>query len=60
MDKIIERIERQAGLPGLVSALVERLSPTDLQSLLMEVYRQRADRRQPAAVLADYKTKREK
>ena len=28
MDKIVERIERKAGVPGLVSILAERLSLT--------------------------------
>jgi len=37
MNKIVERIEREAGAPGLVSLLAERLTPTDLQSLLLEV-----------------------
>lgn len=58
MDKIVERIEREAGIPGLVSILAERLSPTDLQSLLLEVYRIRSKRIQPASVLADFETNR--
>jgi hypothetical protein len=41
-SKIIARIEREIGIPGLVAALAERLTPTDLQSVLLEVYRQRA------------------
>jgi hypothetical protein len=58
MDKIIERIEREAGVPGLVSLLAERLTPTDLQSLLLEVYRLRSSRRQPADVLSSYESNR--
>jgi hypothetical protein len=58
MNKIIERIERQAGIPGLASILAEQLSPTDLQSLLLEVYRLRSSRLEPAAVLADFETNR--
>jgi hypothetical protein len=58
MDKIIERIEREAGVPGLVTLLAERLEPTDLQSLLLEVYRRRVERRPPSAVLADYQANR--
>ena len=34
MNKVIERIESQPGVTGLISTLAERLSPTDLQSLL--------------------------
>src|SRR5437762_3499562 len=40
-DEILERILREAGLPELVDVLAARLSPTDLQSLLLEVYRRR-------------------
>jgi hypothetical protein len=58
MDKIVERIERKAGVPGLTSILAEQLSPTDLQSLLLEVYRLRSSRLQPAAVLSDYTSNR--
>ncbi|MBN2394465.1 MAG: hypothetical protein JXR84_27270 [Anaerolineae bacterium] len=58
MDKIVERIERKAGIPDLVSILAEQFSPTDLQSLLLEVYRLRSSRLQPAAVLSDYESNR--
>lgn len=58
MDKIIERIEREAGLPGLAQILAERLAPTDLQTLLLHVYRLRASQLTPAAVLASYSSSR--
>ncbi|MEW5873392.1 MAG: hypothetical protein AB1894_29295 [Chloroflexota bacterium] len=58
MNKILERIEREAGIPDLASILAERLSPTDLQSLLLEVYRLRSSRIQPSAVLLDYEANR--
>lgn len=54
MSKITDRIERKAGVPGLTTLLAERLTPTDLQSLLLEVYRERARQLPPAAVLAAY------
>lgn len=57
-QKIIQRIEREVGISNLVEILAERLSPTDLQSLLLEVYRQRAERQKPSAVLADYERNR--
>jgi hypothetical protein len=57
-SRIIERIEREVGVPGLVALLAERLTPTDLQSLLLEVYRQRAHRQPPTAVLSDYERNR--
>jgi hypothetical protein len=58
MSKIIERIEGELGMPGLVSLLAEGIGPTDLQSLLLEVYRQRALRRRPSDVLSDYEHNR--
>jgi hypothetical protein len=58
VGKIIERIEREVGVPGLVSCLADRIGPTDLQSLLLEVYRQRALRRKPSEVLTDYEHNR--
>ena len=57
MDKIVERIEHQAGIPGLASILAD-LAPTDLQSLLLEVYRIRTGRIQPAAVLSEFESNR--
>ncbi len=56
-NKTLERIEREAGVPGL-AALLAGLPPTDLQSLLLEVYREQAQKRQPAALLADYERDR--
>jgi hypothetical protein len=58
MNKIVQRIERQAGIEGLASILAEKLSPTDLQSLLLEVYRLRSARLQPGAVVADFESNR--
>jgi hypothetical protein len=58
MDRIVGRIEREAGIPGLVSILAERLSPTDLQTLLLEVYRIRSSRIQPSTVLSNFESNR--
>jgi hypothetical protein len=57
-DKIIQRILKQAQAPDLIRTLVERLSASDLQSLLLEVYRQRAARLSPADVLRQYERNR--
>jgi len=54
MRDIIRRIEREAGVPNLGGILAERIKPTDLQSLLLEVYRKRAKHRNLSAVLSDY------
>lgn len=54
MCDIIRRIEREAEVPNLSKILVQRIRPTDLQSLLLEVYRKRAKHRNLSAVLSDY------
>ena len=51
---MIDRIQREAGVPDLLDALVERLTPTDLQSLLLEVYRRRAAQVSPRHLLDRY------
>lgn len=58
MAGIIERIERDSGVAGLVDLLTERLNPSDLQSLLIEVARRRAGRRTPAEVQKDFEQSR--
>ena len=57
-SKIVERIARQADAPGLLEALAERLRLTDLQSLLLEVYRRRAEARTPGETLQQYRDNR--
>jgi len=58
MSKITERILNHAQAPDLIETLVERLGASDLQSLLLEVYRQRAARLRPADVLRQYEQNR--
>jgi hypothetical protein len=53
-NKIIERICKETGIKELVETLSEQLSPTDLQSLLIEVYRRRAEALTPRDVLHQY------
>lgn len=57
-DKILERIEREAGVPGLATILAERVAPTDLQSLLLAVARRRAAATTPGALLRRYERDR--
>jgi hypothetical protein len=47
MTGIVRRIEREIGVPGLSRILADELSASDLQSLLMEVFRRRAQLRRP-------------
>lgn len=58
MNKIVERIEREVGIPGLAKILAEQLSPTDLQSILLEVYRLRSSQLRPADILSSYQKNR--
>ena len=53
-DEITERIARDVGIPDLVELLGSRLPPTDLQSLLLAVYRRRAAERTPSNLLERY------
>lgn len=57
-NPIIDRILQETGVPQLLDVLSERLSPTDLQSLLLEVYRRRAAKVQPAQLLERYEQDR--
>ena len=57
-NPIIERIQREAGVPELIDVLAERLNPTDLQSLLLEVYRRRAVGVKPNQLLERYERDR--
>ncbi|GEM47229.1 hypothetical protein [Deinococcus cellulosilyticus] len=56
-DSLLQRIEDELGVPDPVG-LLSRLSLTDLTSLLLEVYRQKADQRTPAQVLEEYQQSR--
>ena len=57
-DQLINRILRATNTPGLLDVLAEELTPTDLQSLLLEVYRLRAARIAPAALLTQHEQNR--
>ena len=52
--EILERIERELELPGLVERLAERIQQADLHSLLLELFHRRAEARTPAELLADW------
>src|SRR5439155_15838226 len=53
-SRIIERIERDAGVPNLTDVLVDRLAPTDLQSLILEVYGRRSKKRDTKELIKDH------
>jgi hypothetical protein len=50
--RIVDRIERELAIPGLVDALARRLPASDLRSILMEVYRIRAAEAKETSILA--------
>lgn len=53
VDGHLQRIEREAGVPGLADALAT-MAPTDLKSLLLHVFERQAARRDPASLMAQY------
>jgi hypothetical protein len=57
-EKIIERVLRTARVPDLLDVLTQRISQPDLQSLLLEVYRKRAQTLTPRHVLQHYEQNR--
>jgi hypothetical protein len=57
-SSILERIEREAGVSDLTNILTNRLAPTDLQSLLLEVYARRAKKREPKTLLGGHLSNR--
>ncbi len=52
-ERILKRLDRAAGVEDIAGALA-RLAPTDLQSLLLEVYQRRAENLTPKALLNQY------
>ncbi|MEO8288698.1 MAG: hypothetical protein ABI670_19950 [Chloroflexota bacterium] len=53
-EKIVARIVRETGIANLLDVLGERLAPTDLQSLLLAVFRRRAAHQTPRRVLEQF------
>lgn len=56
--RILQRIARESGVPDLLDALGERLSASDLQTLLLEVFRIRASLQSAPELLAQYERNR--
>jgi len=54
MSDISKRIEQKIGVPNLAEILAERIGAADLNSLLLDVYRRRAERRASATLLSEY------
>ncbi len=57
-EGLIERIQREAGVPDLLEVLTTRLEPTDLQSLLLEVHARLAGAVTTRRLLDQYRSNR--
>ncbi len=57
-EKLIKRILSQVQAPELLEVLTQRFSQSDLQSLLLEVYRARAQSLTPQSLLQQYEQNR--
>jgi hypothetical protein len=57
-ERILARITRQAGVTDLVEVLAQRLAPSDLHSLLLEVARRQSATVSPAELLSSYRQNR--
>jgi hypothetical protein len=57
-SKLVERIQRQAGTPNLVEILAEQLAPSDLSSLMLEVYSRSSRRISAGRLLQQYERNR--
>ncbi|MFD7641569.1 hypothetical protein ACFV4P_13035 [Kitasatospora sp. NPDC059795] len=57
-DPALRRVLDKAGGPELLDLLAKGLTGTDLTTLLLEVFRRRADRLTPAEVMRRYRTDR--
>lgn len=55
---ITTRIESSLGMPGLAETLATKIEPSDLQSLLLEIYRIRSAQKSPSQVLSDFQNNR--
>jgi hypothetical protein len=58
IEGLIARIEREAEVPNLLKVLTEQLAPTDLQSLLLEVYSHLASTASTRRLLEQYEQNR--
>ncbi len=57
-ESLPEKFSWRAGEPALLQLLTERLQPTELNTLLLEVFQRQTQRSTPAALLAAYRRNR--
>lgn len=58
MTKLNKRIIDETGIPDIMDVLVERIGPSSLQSLLLEVYRRRTMKADAASLFRRYRSNR--
>jgi hypothetical protein len=54
-QRVLARVCREIGVPDLVERLSSRVSPSDLQAVLLELARRRTARRSPADIVEQYR-----
>jgi hypothetical protein len=57
-NKIVERISKECGVSNLLKILSEKISATDLQTILLETYRRRSSKLLPADLMRQYERNR--
>lgn len=57
-NKLLTRILNKLGFPGVLEGMVERISFSDLQSLLLEVFRRKTKKLDRAALFRQYRSNR--
>jgi hypothetical protein len=55
---VLDKIERRTGVDGIAALLADRLSGSELNSLLLEVFRRKTGKMKPAELLAQYRRNR--
>ncbi|HEY2583692.1 MAG TPA: hypothetical protein VGI43_17915 [Mucilaginibacter sp.] len=54
-DEIVKNIEQKIGIPNIAELLAERLSGSELNSLLLEIFNKKIENSSPALLLKQYR-----
>src|SRR5690348_11405615 len=58
LNGFLAKLERKAELPGLLEGLADRMTGSELNSLLLEVYRRKSAKLTPGELLQQYRRNR--
>ena len=58
MNLIIEKLEKKLGIPGLVDKNIANLSGSELNTLLLEIFKKRTKQITPSKLFQEYKKNR--